>query len=135
MVPLSIRCFKCGHYMMDPDHKVDGYPGVKIGVECRGRRGTLWASCLYGSYTLDSTIPLEEGAIVVLRCPSCSEALTGTRSCEQCDAPMAPLRLDTGGTVEICCRKGCKNHYLEFTDEKDLARFYDALQPYLRTAP
>lgn len=135
MVPLNVRCCRCGCDLMDPNHKVDGYPGVRLGVECNGRRGTLWASCIYGSYSLDSTVPLDEGAVAVLRCPGCNETIAGARDCEQCRAPMVPLTLDTGGGVEICCRKGCKNHYLEFSDEKDLARFYDALHPYLRPAP
>ena len=135
MVPLYVRCSRCGGNLMDPDHRVDGQPGICLGLESDGCRGMIWLSCLYGSYAVDASVPMTDGEIVALRCPACGEDLTSAHVCDKCGAPMAPLRIDTGGIVEICRRKGCRNHYLEFADEKDLARFYDALGTFLRPPP
>jgi len=119
---------------MDEETKIDDHPSVKLSIEWGGQQGTLYLSSLYGSYNIDIGLPVPEGEVVKFFCPHCSGELTGTRRCEECDALMLPLRFREGGTVQICSRRGCKKHFIEFQDlETELRAFYDKYSLFFKS--
>lgn len=135
MVPLNVKCPHCKKEVMDKEVKIDDWPSIKLLIEIDEQKGTLWLSCLYGSYNIKSDIELPEEKVTKFYCPFCKKELISTRTCDQCEAPMVSLELTMGGEVEFCSRKGCKNHFLEFRTLEETMRFYDTYAPYFKPAP
>lgn len=136
LIPLKLKCKFCKHDLSDKKEQIDGFPSVKLKVSGENGTGDIWLSPLYGSYNLKSSIKLEEGECVTLYCPHCNRQLPKTRSCENCSAPMVALALHLDqGDVEICLRKGCKNHYIEFRDLKKMKEFYETYEDFFRPGP
>lgn len=126
MIEVSIKCPSCGESLMDEDRQIDGHPSISVEGEAGGKRGKIWLSSLYGSYNVESDIEIPQGGITKFFCRKCGDYLVGTRVCELCDAPMVPFRFAEGGIVQICSRRGCKRHLIEFTDiRSELQAFYD----------
>ena len=127
MIQVKVKCPKCGKSLMDEEHKIDEHPSVKIVAEHKNKRFWVRLSSLYGSYNLESEFVIPEGEEVGVFCPFCEADLAGTRKCEECAAAMIPLKFFDGGVVEICSRKGCKKHLIEFENlENELRAFYNA---------
>ncbi|MGB2697437.1 MAG: class I tRNA ligase family protein [Candidatus Zixiibacteriota bacterium] len=127
MIQVNVKCPKCGKSLMDEKHKINEHPSVKVMIEHKNKRGWVRLSSLYGSYNLESELLIPEGESVRFFCPFCESDLAGTRKCEKCDAAMIPLKFSDGGFVEICSRKGCKKHLIEFENlENELKAFYNA---------
>jgi predicted RNA-binding Zn-ribbon protein involved in translation (DUF1610 family) len=78
-----------------------------------GRQGWIRLSCLYGSYNVSTEFEIPEGTVVNFICPHCSSEIQSTLDCSDCGAPMIPMLVNGGGTVQICSRRGCKNHMLD----------------------
>jgi NADH-quinone oxidoreductase subunit E len=111
--PVTVKCSHCNHALMDPHNRIDGYPAVRMTASFGGKHGWLRMSCLYGSYALKSEYPIPAQAIVNFFCPHCHSELTGATRCSRCDAPMVPMLVDGGGMVQICTRRGCREHRLD----------------------
>lgn len=88
----------------------------KTAREVDGKEGYIWLSAIYGSYNLDSTIPIQTGEIALFKCPHCLAELTAVEHCAECGAPMVDFHLYEGGKVSICSRAGCTKHSIEFED-------------------
>jgi NADH-quinone oxidoreductase subunit E len=132
-IQVNVKCPQCGKSLMDHEYKIDGHPSVKVTVEFKGKRGWVRLSSLYGSYNVAEEFPVPMGSVVRFFCPVCGSELKGTRICEQCNAPMIPLRFTEGGLVQICSRRGCKKHLIEFEDlEAELRTFYDRYSTFFR---
>ena len=59
-------------------------------------------------------------------CPKCNASLFLKDLCEECKAPLAFLELKNGGIVQICSRRGCKYHFMDYTNfAQKLSVFYD----------
>ena len=71
---------------MDRKHLIDSKPSIKLRVVVGRKKGVLNLSALYGSYLIQSSVPLPQGKIVKVFCPSCKKEFSGSRTCEQCQA-------------------------------------------------
>ena len=115
---VNVSCPHCNRSLMTREHRLDGYPMVRVTVSFRRKHGWLRLSSLYGDYRIESEYDIPSGAVVHLFCPSCHAELRSGRLCATCDAPMIILVVRGGGTVQFCSRRGCKEHMLDLTDEE-----------------
>jgi NADH-quinone oxidoreductase subunit E len=111
--PLTVRCSRCNHSLMDAAHPLDGHPSIRVTVTFGRTHGWLRLSSLYGSYTIgmEHEIPMETVGNVF--CPHCHAQLIGSAICAECGAPMVPMIVDGGGIIQVCARRGCKGHILD----------------------
>ncbi len=114
---VRVRCPRCNHSLIDPDYLLDGYPAVRVTASFRRKHGWLVLSSLFGSYTLESQHKIPMDAIVNVFCPYCSAQLMGASNCAECGAPMIPFVVEGGGMVQVCSRRGCKEHMLDLSEE------------------
>jgi NADH-quinone oxidoreductase subunit E len=113
--PVEVSCPRCNHSLMDPEHLVDGYPSIRVTRVYGNTHGWIRLSCLYGSYTVESSHEVPVDAVADLFCPHCHAHLTGASGCPECAAPMVPMIVRGGGIVQICSRRGCKGHILDLS--------------------
>jgi NADH-quinone oxidoreductase subunit E len=111
--PVRVSCPRCNHSLMDPDNKIDGHPSVRMTITFGGKHGWVRLSSLYGSYAVKSKYPIPMDSVVNLFCPHCHAELVGASRCPACNASMVPMLVDGGGMVQICTRRGCKEHRLD----------------------
>ena len=111
--PIDVNCPRCNHSLMDETFAIDGYPSIKVSVSFDHEDGWLRLSCLYGRYGIASELDIPPGAVVKFRCPHCRVQIPSTSDCSMCGAPMVPMLVYGGGIVQICSRRGCKNHMLD----------------------
>jgi NADH:ubiquinone oxidoreductase subunit E len=117
---VNVSCPYCNRSLMDHEHRLDGYPMVRVTVSVRRKHGWVRLSSLYGDYRIESEYEIPPGAIAHFFCPSCHAELKSGRLCATCDAPMMILFVRGGGTVQFCSRRGCKEHILDLVDEEDM---------------
>ena len=135
MIQVNVKCPHCGESLMDEERKIDDHPSVKLNIQRGEERGTLRLSSLYGSYNIDSDLSLPQGEVVKFFCPHCESELTGSRNCEKCNAPMIPMKFAQGGTVQICSRRGCRKHLIEFEElDTELKAFYDKYSLFFKSS-
>jgi NADH:ubiquinone oxidoreductase subunit E len=113
--PVEVSCPRCNHSLMDKRHYVDGYPSISVTISFNSTHGWLRLSCLYGSFSVDSEYKVPMDATVNFFCPHCHEELITSSSCPNCGAPMVPMHVRGGGSVQICSRRGCKGHLLDLS--------------------
>ncbi|MFH1760597.1 MAG: NAD(P)H-dependent oxidoreductase subunit E [bacterium] len=113
--PVENSCLHCNHSLMDPEYFIDGYPSIRVTVSYEREHGWFRLSCLWGSFNIasENKIPLE--TIMNFFCPHCHAELISTSKCADCSAPMVPMIARRGGMVQICSRRGCKNHILDLS--------------------
>jgi len=111
--PVEVNCPHCNHSLMDPNHRIDDYPSIRLTMTFGQKHGLLWISCLYGSYNFKSEWEIPLDTVVNFFCPHCHAELIGASNCEECGAPMVPMIVRKGGMVRICSRRGCKSHMLD----------------------
>ena len=125
-VSLEVDCPYCMKSLMCHEHKLHGYPSIKVNISTENDRGTIHLCSLYECFDQISDIEIPENSIVEFCCPHCNKKLKIKETCEVCGAPMVSFSLTTGGRVVICSRKGCSNHYIAFKDlNSELMMFYD----------
>ena len=125
MIQVKVKCPYCGQSLMTDEKKIDNHPSVKVSIKLKDKTGFLYLSSLYGSYEIISEIDLPMDAIVLFFCPHCNADLRGDRLCDKCNAPMVVFKSFTGGNIQICSRRGCKKHLVEFENlEDELLSFY-----------
>jgi NADH-quinone oxidoreductase subunit E len=117
---VNVSCPHCNRSLMDHEHRLDGYPMVRVTSSFRRKHGWVRLSSLYGDYRIESEHEIPAGAVVHSFCPSCHAELRSGRLCASCDAPMIILFVRGGGTVQFCSRRGCKEHMLDLVDEEDM---------------
>jgi hypothetical protein len=113
---VSVKCPYCKKSFMDEETQIDGYPSVRVSIQYRNKIGALNLSSIYGSYNVISEIHLPEDELFLFFCPECHASLLLKDLCQDCKAPMVYFELKNGGKVQICSRRGCKNHLIEFSD-------------------
>jgi len=116
--PVEVSCPRCNRSLTDKSHYIDGYPSISVTVSFKALHGWLRLSCLYGSFSVDSEHKVPMDATVNFFCPHCHQELISSSPCPNCGAPMVPMHVRGGGSVQICSRRGCKGHVL------DLSRAY-----------
>jgi methionyl-tRNA synthetase len=135
MIQVNVKCPHCGKSLMDADVKIDDHPSVTVLIGYENKRGFLHLSSLYGSYNIESEVFVPQEKIAQFFCPHCEAELKSTRLCELCQAPMIPMRFTEGGTVQICSRRGCKRHLIEFEElETEIRAFYDKYSLFFRSS-
>jgi NADH-quinone oxidoreductase subunit E len=116
MFRIVVACPACNRSLMSNEHLVDGHPTIHITAAWGSKHGYLRLSSLYGDYRIQSEHEIPRDTIVTIFCPRCHAELKSTHSCARCDAPMIPLLVRAGGILQICTRRGCKEHMLDFGD-------------------
>ena len=123
---VNVKCQYCRESLMDEENSIDGFPSVKVVIQYGNKRGILNLSSIYGSYNIISEIYVPKDEIVLLFCPICSSSLLIKDMCDQCHAPMTLFELSRGRTVQICSRRGCKKHQIEFSNlAQEISTLYD----------
>lgn len=113
--PVQLCCPKCNHSIMDPDHLIDDYPSIRLTISFNREHGWFRLSSLYGSDNFESEYNIPMDAIMNFFCPHCHAELISASSCPSCNAPMVPMIIHGSGMVQICSRRGCKNHMIDLT--------------------
>ncbi|MHA1243228.1 MAG: class I tRNA ligase family protein [Candidatus Heimdallarchaeota archaeon] len=125
LIALRINCPLCNKSLLNPKCLVDNIPGVKLEITTTDGKGIIHLSSLYGSYNYTANIKIPQGSTVDFSCPHCKQQIKTKDKCEECSAPMIPLKIEGNGIVNICSRAGCKKHSVEFDDIKHaLHHFY-----------
>jgi NADH:ubiquinone oxidoreductase subunit E len=113
---VALACPVCNRSLMDHDHLIDGAPMVHVTITHGSVHGWLRMSSLYGDYRIETEHEVPADTIATFFCPRCHAELKTTRACARCDAPMIPLIVREGGILQICARRGCKEHMLDLGD-------------------
>jgi NADH-quinone oxidoreductase subunit E len=111
--PINVNCPHCNYSLKDETFEIDGHPAIRVTISSDRKQGWLRLSCLYGSYNFASEFEVSTGSVVCFLCPHCVMEFPSTLDCSVCTAPMVPMLVDGGGIVQICSRRGCKNHMLD----------------------
>jgi predicted RNA-binding Zn-ribbon protein involved in translation (DUF1610 family) len=127
MMSLDVKCPCCGHSLMEEDHLLDNEPSIGLRFRQEGVAGWVCLSSVYGSFLVESEVPIPEGMVVEMVCPHCGQTLGSTDRCDVCQALLIPLSCQGGGSVAICSRRGCRRHFLDYEDSQEaLAKCYDS---------
>ena len=113
---VSVKCPYCRKSLMDEETQIDGHPSVRVRIQHGNKSGTLHLSSIYGSYNIITETHIHNKEIVLFFCPECQASLLLKDSCEVCHAPLAFFELKNGGRVQICSRRGCKYHSIDYSD-------------------
>ncbi len=111
--PIDVNCPHCNYSFKDETFAIDGYPALKVNVAMDNKQGWIRLSSLYGSYNVSTEFEIPDGTVVNFICPHCNSEIHSTSDCSECEAPMIPMLVDGGGIIQICSRRGCKNHMLD----------------------
>ena len=112
--PVEVNCARCNHSLTDPGNLIDGVPAIRVTVSFGNNHGSLLLSSLYGSYNTSTDQEIPVHTLVHFFCPHCHAELSGGTPCADCSAPMVPMIVKGGGMLQICSRRGCKAHRLDF---------------------
>ncbi len=113
--PLSVRCPRCNHSLMDAEHPIEGYASIAFLMSSGGEQGWLRLSALYGTRAFETEHEMAAGSVARLFCPHCVGELGGSTVCLECDAPRVPLIVEGGAILQVCSRLGCKGHMLDLS--------------------
>ena len=123
---VQLKCPFCRQSLMDEEKIIDDLPSIKVFIQFHDKKGFLYLSSIYGSYTISSEIHIPLNEIVLFFCPHCRSSLLTNNLCEKCHVPMAAFELQQGGKVQICSKRGCKKHMIEFSNlSQEISTFYD----------
>jgi NADH-quinone oxidoreductase subunit E len=111
--PINVNCPHCNHSLKDETFPIDGQPSIRVIISYNHKQGWLRLSCLYGSYNFACEYDVPMDSVATFICPHCNVEFHSTLDCSICAAPMVPMFVDGGGIVQICSRRGCKNHLLD----------------------
>jgi (2Fe-2S) ferredoxin len=115
LFPISVSCPLCGRTLMDAGHIMKGHPSIKLMTSFSGETAIRYLCALYGSENVDCDGEIPEGALTVISCPHCTEALVGVSDCPECGARMAMMPAGEYATLHLCPRHGCPGHRLDLT--------------------
>jgi predicted RNA-binding Zn-ribbon protein involved in translation (DUF1610 family) len=107
MLVMNLACPQCGASLTRGAR-------VHLDGQVRGSQqdGAVYLSAVFGDYTVETDLAVQEGDVVELRCPECDASIMLPLACKLCGAPMASLNMAKGGYLEFCSRRGCKAHAL-----------------------
>ncbi|MBU4271194.1 MAG: NAD(P)H-dependent oxidoreductase subunit E [Planctomycetes bacterium] len=113
LFPVQVSCPHCNHSLMDSQYDIDNRPSIRVSVLADGRQGRLRLSSLFGSYQIASDWEIPRQSVPRFFCPHCHEELVNGSLCPVCEAPLVPLIVLGGGTIQFCSRRGCEKHLLD----------------------
>lgn len=114
---VEVNCPRCNHSLMDNSKLIDDQPSIRLTASFENKHTPFRLSSLYGSGNVESEQAVPHDTIINLFCPHCHADLAGGSNCTDCGALMVPLIVRSGGMVQICSRRGCKNHMLDISGE------------------
>ncbi|OGC00693.1 hypothetical protein A2V82_02945 [candidate division KSB1 bacterium RBG_16_48_16] len=115
-----------GHSLMDPDHKINGYPSVKVLIRYKDQEGLIYLDPIYGSFKNIHVLNVSQGDVVDFYCPECKTSLTAAgKICRECSSRMFAIHLPHGGIIEGCLKNGCHYHNLRLIDGNELLKKLD----------
>ena len=130
-IVVNVKCPYCKRSFMDEETQIDGYPSVRVNIQLGNKASTLNLSSIYGSYNIMSEIHIPEEEMVLFFCPECQASLLLKDLCEDCKAPLAFFELKNGGKVQICSRRGCKYHSLDYSNlSQKISSLYSAYEVF-----
>ena len=136
---VSVKCPYCRKSLMDEKTQIDGHPSVRVRIQHGNKSGALYLSSIYGSYHIISETHIHKKEIVLFFCPECQASLLLKDSCEVCHAPLTFFELKNGGKVQICSRRGCKYHSIDYSDISqkisELYRVHEVFADPSKTVP
>ncbi len=112
---VDVNCPCCNHSLMDHRYLIDEHPSIKMTVSFGRKHGWFRLSSMHGSYDYESEFDIPLDTVVNVFCPHCNAELSRGIKCPDCGAPMVPMIVQKGGMVQICSRRGCKNHMLDLS--------------------
>jgi len=125
MLSVLVKCPHCGKSLMSSSKKLDKVSSIEVKLNYAGKHAPMYMSSMYGSYAVETELSIPQGKVAGFRCPHCDADLKSTRKCDVCGSQMIAFDLKAGGQVQICSRRGCKKHVLEFQDpDSELQAFY-----------
>jgi len=113
---VDVACPVCNRSLLTNEHMMGGEPMVHVTVSFGRKHGWLRLSSLYGDYRIQSEHEIPPETIVDFFCPKCHAELRSPKLCARCDAEMIPLFVRGGGVIQLCSRRGCKEHMLDLGD-------------------
>jgi len=113
LFPIQVNCPHCNLSLMDSQADLDNRPSIRVSVLANGRPGRLRLSSLFGSYRIASDWEIPRQSVTRFFCPHCHEELVNGALCPVCEAPLVPLIVQGGGTIQFCSRRGCEKHLLD----------------------
>lgn len=111
--PLTVQCPHCEQSLMDATNPIDGAPSIQLTMCWNGGRHPLHLSCLHGSFNSAADGDIPARSIASLACPMCRRDLTGERTCSECGASMAQMRVQESASLLVCTRHGCQGRSLD----------------------
>ena len=128
---VNVKCPYCKKSLMEDQKMIDGYPSVKVVIQHHSKRGPLYLSSIYGSYNISSEIYVPMDELVLFFCPHCDSSLLIKNLCDKCNAPMTIFELLNGGQVQICSRRGCKKHLIEYSNlSQEISDLYNTYEVF-----
>ncbi|MBT3209292.1 MAG: hypothetical protein HN704_02435 [Bacteroidetes bacterium] len=121
-ISLRVKCPVCHESLLDEKYLINDVPSVKLNIETDGKRGNIRLCSTYSCFNHESSIEIGENAVVDFFCPECNQKLISNTTCSECDAPLIPFVIESGGKVLICSRKGCDKHFVAFENISDAMR-------------
>ncbi len=115
--PVELKCPRCNRSLMDSEHLVDDKPSVRVTASFKNKHGCLWLSCLYGSFNIEAEFKIPLDTVLNIFCPHCHAEIVGASQCTECNAPMIPMIVNGGGMIQLCSRRGCREHMLDLDVE------------------
>jgi hypothetical protein len=116
LISLRVKCPICGQSLMDNSRLVDNCPSIKLKITVGEHEGFIHMSSVYESFNYLCSIECTEGSELKLYCPQCSSQIKSSANCDICNSGMISLDLELGGSVSICSRIGCENHFAKLVD-------------------
>jgi NADH-quinone oxidoreductase subunit E len=113
--PVEVSCPHCNHSLMDSKQLIDKHPSIKLTASFGEKHGWIRLSSLYGSPHMESEFEITSDSVVNFFCPHCNAPFIKAGNCPECDAPMVPMIVYGGGIVQICSRRGCRQHMLDLS--------------------
>jgi hypothetical protein len=128
---VTLKCPHCKISLMNEAVEINDFPSIRIRIQYSEGEGALYLSSVYGSYDIVSEVNVPENEIAKFLCPSCKAFLLLERECEECGAPLAFFELESGGKVQVCTRRGCQYHTIEYSDKSQkISVLYDTYEVF-----
>lgn len=109
---IQVKCPHCHAFLKDTNVLLDKKESIKMNIEHKGKKGSIWLSSKYGSEKFTTDLNIKTNEIVDFSCPVCGKSLTTDVECGRCHAPMASFHLSNARIVNFCTRKGCNNNVI-----------------------
>ena len=109
----DVSCSRCNHSLMDSSVPIDNQPSIRVTVSFENQHGRFYLSRLYGSFNIRSDVDIPLDTVMHFFCPHCHAELAGASNCTTCGAPMVPMVVRNGGMIQVCARRGCREHRLD----------------------